>query len=363
MPEQMTAEMPRFALSRSSSTDVSYWIDGELEISVSGPNGTRQVRIGRPCALVGSSPGCDIVLPEGSAPEKAVYLHATRHGIFFVDLSPDPSATEVRRGWLDQEDWVMGSFRVSARLAPAPSLDTAGRCDLLAPATLNGKRPVIEVSDGERSARVQLSRRLAIIGRSHPSTLRIKNRIVSAIHAALFVDQDRLWIIDLDSTNGVRSDSARVTIASLGPGEMISVGGPTLALERFYSNFQASAPPGDGHSLSEVHAFHESDPPRQGSFSLRDTDPVPDQGQSTQDDLIDPSLGRLMLRENIRRKRRRIALAAIAAVVLIALGSTGFWAWRQYVAATAVIQEQGSAVDPLSGDPHAMPDIDDLGIH
>ena len=364
MPEQLTAEMPRSASSRSL-TDTSYWIDAELEVSIHGPNGIQQLRIERPWALIGSSPGCDIVLPEDSAPDKAVYLHATRQGIFFVDLSLDPSATEVHRGWLDERDWVMGSYRVAAKLATATHLDTPGRCDLLAPATLNGRRPVIELSDGEKSVRVQLSRGLAIIGRSHPSTLRIKNRIVSAIHAALFIDRDRLWIIDLDSTNGVRVDGARTTAASLGPGEMISLGGPTLALERFYSNFQTSAPSGNGTPLSELHAFPEPEPPRSESFSLRDTDPVPDQAgrPSVDDDLIDPSLGRLMLRENTRRKRRRIALGAAAVIVLVALGSTGIWAWRQYLAATPVTQEDDSSIDSLSNDPHTLPDIDDLGIH
>jgi hypothetical protein len=362
MPEQLTVEMPRSSPRRLSPVDTRYWIDAELEISLHGPNGTRELRIGKPHALVGSDPGCDIVLPEGSAPEKALYLHATRQGVFFVELSTDLSSTEVRRGWLDEEDCVLGAYRISARPAASAVADTAGRCDLLAPATLNGRRPVIELSDGERNARVQLSRNLAIIGRSHPSTLRIKNRIVSAIHAALFVDEDRLWIIDLESTNGIRRDGVRRKVASLGAGEMISLGGPTLALERFYSNLRGSVPPNDCPTASEVHTFHALDVPSTGSFSLRDTDPVPDQGQPAVDDLIDPSLGRLMMRENIRRKRRRLALSVVAAVVLVAMGSTGLWAWRQYAVAKPVTMELDSAVDALSGDPLTISEIEELGI-
>jgi hypothetical protein len=388
-------EKPRPAAASQAPASEPAWLEAGLEISVRGPQGTWQTRTTGPFALVGAAAGCDLVLPQGAADEKAVYLHATRHGVFFVLLSSTEADAEVRRGWLDPTGLEFGDFHLTAKLMSAADQDATGRPDLLAPGTLQGDRPVIEISDGDRTARIQLSRHLAILGRSHPSTLRIKNRIVSALHAAVYAEQGRLWLVDLASSNGLRTGGSRVRVVALTPGDSISFGGPTLSLERFLPTPTPSETPPERPATSQFdETFPEPATLDPGSFSPRDTDPAPDEAlppqpqpaaaptldpqSSTLDPqsspldprsspldplIIDPSLGRLMQRETARQNRRRVVLISAAAVALVAIGSAGFWAYRQFVLPNPAVSIPDSELEPFSNGGNLAPDGDDLGTY
>jgi hypothetical protein len=327
----------------SISLDRTYWVGGELEVTVDGPGGTVQKNIGRPWALVGASSNCDVILAEvagqASLPEKALYLQGTDRGVFFVDLAI-ASEPEARHGWLGQDPVAVGPYRVSAVLRPplgdSPSAESSPAANLLAPGSLADIRAVVVLSDGgDRQARIQVGRRLTLIGRSRPSTLRIKHRRISAVHAALYIERDRLWIIDLESLNGVKVNGAPVKAASLGPGETAwlggSGGGPTITFEGFRTTAQTDDLPDPSPVALDV-----------GSTSLRATVSAAI-GNPSVEDRIDPSLGRLMVREKVRQKRRTLAAAAVIVIATAIVGTTGFWAWRQYAGQNSVEDPESEA--------------------
>jgi hypothetical protein len=324
---RIAAQSPAVAATDSSiSPDQAYWVDADLEIRVDGPAGAVCSRTGRPWGLVGSAAGCDVVLADGVVAEKAIYFHATAEGAFFVDLAAREPQDEGRVGWLGSDAVAVGPYQISAVSRHLSRTDFSRPADLTAAGSFCGPRPVVELSDsGHRHLRMRLSRCLTILGRSKPSHVRVKRRPISAVHAALYVDQDRLWIIDLASLNGVKVNDHRVKAALLRPGDVVSLGGPTLRFAGFISDTQSSA---QSESPAVCNAVApESVGPLGGDFRSDNTT-APSE-QRLVEEWIDPSLNRLMVREKARQKRRLLSLAAVLAVAATALGATGYLAWRQ----------------------------------
>ncbi|MEZ4222390.1 MAG: sigma 54-interacting transcriptional regulator [Polyangiaceae bacterium] len=71
-----------------------------------------------------------------------------------------------------------------------------------------------------------------LIGKSPVCEIRLKDPEVSRRHAALEVVGARLWLTDLDSTNGTSVDGLAIGRAYLSGGELIRIGSATLRVER-----------------------------------------------------------------------------------------------------------------------------------
>jgi len=71
---------------------------------------------------------------------------------------------------------------------------------------------------------IPLSDDLIVVGR-HPSCdFRIRSSRVSRIHCCIHVTGDRIFVRDLNSTNGIRINGRSVERAELQPGDVVSIG-------------------------------------------------------------------------------------------------------------------------------------------
>lgn len=71
---------------------------------------------------------------------------------------------------------------------------------------------------------IPLSSDLIVVGR-HPSCdFRIRSSRVSRIHCCIYVTGDRIFVRDLNSTNGIRINGRSVERAELKPGDVVSIG-------------------------------------------------------------------------------------------------------------------------------------------
>jgi hypothetical protein len=67
---------------------LEFWSEQTLQISVDGPDGSSNLTVEKPFALVGGDARSDIVLPDDSIPNRKLYLQATPDGVFCLDLAP-----------------------------------------------------------------------------------------------------------------------------------------------------------------------------------------------------------------------------------------------------------------------------------
>lgn len=71
---------------------------------------------------------------------------------------------------------------------------------------------------------IPLSSDLIVVGR-HPSCdFRIRSSRVSRIHCCIYLTGDRIFVRDLNSTNGIRINGRSVERAELKPGDVVSIG-------------------------------------------------------------------------------------------------------------------------------------------
>jgi DNA-binding NtrC family response regulator len=95
---------------------------------------------------------------------------------------------------------------------------------------------VLEVVEGpDRGTSFVLDERQpfpALLGHSPACTLRLTDREVSRRHAALDIDDDRLRVSDLKSTNGTWIEGVAVVEAYVRPGQVLRVGATSLRARR-----------------------------------------------------------------------------------------------------------------------------------
>ena len=85
--------------------------------------------------------------------------------------------------------------------------------------------------DGEDISRFSVGGRTLLIGRSSKSDVVLADSAISREHARLRMDQDRLVIEDLGSTNGIVLNGERVTSAPVRAGDIMLMGKYTLLVE------------------------------------------------------------------------------------------------------------------------------------
>jgi predicted component of type VI protein secretion system len=177
------------------------------------------------------------VLPDKRAPLRGLYLHATETGVFFVRLASSQTKNDKGlQGWLAVgETLEVGHYRIAARVSnnptdpDAPLPDMEGR-DLAPP------HPVLMVVHQEKTiAYNPLRRRLAIVGRDQHCAVRLADPQVSSAHCILYRENDKLWAIDLLSSNGTS-----IAGQPLEAGMVVS--GQTLVLGDYTKLVYMSAP-------------------------------------------------------------------------------------------------------------------------
>lgn len=106
--------------------------------------------------------------------------------------------------------------------------------------------------EGDEARRVSLEASPAGIGRATGNAVLIKDFSVSRHHARVEVRRDVWWVVDLDSTNGIKVNGTYVTEAPLGDGDRIQIGNFVVFFHQ-----DASPPPETMISSTVVRSLEE----------------------------------------------------------------------------------------------------------
>jgi pSer/pThr/pTyr-binding forkhead associated (FHA) protein len=203
-----------------------YWCDQGLEITVDGPDGRFSVKVEKPFARIGRHESSEVVLPDKRIPRRSLYLHAMEAGIFYVRLaSSPPDGNSGSQGWLAPDQIItVGQYKIVAQLSRSQPKPTAALPDIEGRDFFPPHPVLMLVDRGRTVARLLLRRRLSIVGREERNTLPLADAQISTSHCALFREADKLWVIDLLSSNGTFIAGQRLESALVAPGQSLTLG-------------------------------------------------------------------------------------------------------------------------------------------
>jgi hypothetical protein len=216
---------------------MSYWCTEFLIVTVDGPGGQTVLPLDQPFARVGRHPQADVCLPDRAVPSRALYLHATRAGVFCLFLDRDDSGPDRTGIWLSPEQSVeVGPYRIRASLLTAEPEDALPSELPSAWGSAKPPLPVMMIYCGNRLKDKRRFRSiLSPVGRRPQCALQLKGQKVSGFHCVLFWDQQRLWCIDLNSSNGTQRNGQEIVCAEVVLGDRLEVGDFHLVFQRLSS--------------------------------------------------------------------------------------------------------------------------------
>jgi pSer/pThr/pTyr-binding forkhead associated (FHA) protein len=269
-----------------------YWCEQGLEITVEGPEGRFCVKVEKPFARIGHHESSEVVLPDKDAPRRGVYLHATEAGVFYVHLASSPSKNgEDAQGWLATGQILnVGQYRIGVQLANGQAKPDASLPDFEGQNSLPPHPVLMVVDHGKTVAHHPLRQRFSLVGRDQHNTLQLADSQISTSHCVLYREENRLWAIDLLSSNGTSIAGQPLESALVAPGQSLSLG-------------------------DHVELVYLSNPPREENL----------------DELTLQVTSRMIQFNQRRRRRRRLLMAAIALLVLLAVAATVFFLPKHYL--------------------------------
>jgi hypothetical protein len=221
---------------------------GPLELAVEDSAGTPVGHwiLPQPFVILGSDVQSDVRLPGEDVSKRHVYLQILGGRIFGFDLE---SRAGVKWGGIRTTSWwprtgepiEIGSYVVKVirggHSEPvAEEGGSEGGCDLENPlrdvvaTEEEGTVPWLEVPGTDM--RKPLVRRLTLIGRSPDCRLRIQDDRLSRHHCALLRTPGGVWIVDLNSREGIRLGGVRVRWGKIDEGDEVRIARYRVALAR-----------------------------------------------------------------------------------------------------------------------------------
>lgn len=224
-------ESPLLSDPSGASGEPSLWSSVGLVITLQGPTGSQRIQLSQPYARIGSSQAADVVLEGEDLPPCALYLHATEDGVFCCSLIPPTDARQLFHGWVAPGRAIaVGAYELSIETLgdssgpPQNDLDAESLSDALQPSLIVSKR-------GRHIHTRKLTRRLTIVGRLRPSTVRIRDPQLFPQHCALYWTGQTLWFVDLLSGAGTRQNGIPIAAGRCATGETLYAGEIELAFE------------------------------------------------------------------------------------------------------------------------------------
>jgi pSer/pThr/pTyr-binding forkhead associated (FHA) protein len=196
-----------------------------------------------PFAVVGRSPGADIVLRHAEVGRRHAYLQLIAGRVFWVDLASRSGVRvrgEVRQsGWLDHEvPLQIGPYQIRARKGAFPGVSWPARADGSDPwgewpsLNLPLSRVVFRVRNTmERRSHWRMKERLSLVGRAADCHPTLSDPSVSLFHCSLVLTPTGLWVVDLASRLGTKVNGNAVRYARLSDGDELQVGRFRLLLD------------------------------------------------------------------------------------------------------------------------------------
>jgi len=185
----------------------SLWVQGEMSLRINGPSqgSERCVTLRQPFARIGRAPDSSVRLSGSGVSAAHVFLLLDRRGVFAVDLSTRTCTRfngEPRSsGWLKAGDVleVDGTEIELSDLRIDGQPITSTRCD---PSLLDHypTSPLVDVTlnlcQGQGRS-WSISSELIFIGWSSACGLRLNDRLIAKIHAALYRSEHGAYLIEL----------------------------------------------------------------------------------------------------------------------------------------------------------------------
>jgi len=293
-----------------------YWCAQNLVVTVEGPEGRSATTIEKPFARIGGHASSEVVLPHKSVAQRSIYLHATDAGVYCVQLAgPDSEPSEDRGGWLAPDQAIqVGPYRVTVQLADQPPESERPQTDLEATDATLPYPMLLIVYRGRAIANYSLRRRLTIVGRGRRSTLQLADTRVSLTHCILYREEDKLWVVDLLSSNGTSRAGSPLEAAKVEPGDALVLGNVQLVCMRPQEQEIHAT---DGHAgRRPAAALYDGDRP--GQFP-----PIP--LDDSLDDLTRQVTHQMIRFERRARWRRRLITAAVSLLIIAVVAAAAFF--------------------------------------
>lgn len=114
--------------------------------------------------------------------------------------------------------------------------------------------PKLQILSGILQGKVfDLLEERVTVGRALDNTIRIEDGTVSSHHAVFTIDGDGCKVRDLNSTNGTRVNSLRITESTVGTGDSVRMGSVEMRYESDIKKASQPLPPSQtGVDLSQV---------------------------------------------------------------------------------------------------------------
>ncbi|HAY81793.1 MAG TPA: hypothetical protein DCY79_18465 [Planctomycetaceae bacterium] len=227
----------------------SFWC--KQTIRMMDHHGSAPIITDKPFALIGSHPQCDLQIDDANVLSVHYYLQATDAGLFCLSLDEE----RTHHGWLDpNQPMTCGDHQIFASLtAPDDTSDINTLIDLDQPNSLTNTSPMVTLHlNGDELATRHLTAPLTLLGRTHPSVLRIRSDTISRVHCVLYFHAGVLWIVDLLSTNHVCFDERPHAVVALNPGESVAVEPISLTFREFTRNGGKPASPNPSFPTPEI---------------------------------------------------------------------------------------------------------------
>src|SRR5262245_2648652 len=235
---------------------MEFWCNKQLTITLSGPEGRREIRLHQPFARIGSHVGSDVVL--GGTEKRSLYLHATEEGLFCLDLRNYGSVATASAGqWLTPETQLtVGEYSLTVAVQPQACDISSTPISLTARGTVERPQPAFRITcKSGPKARYKLSRALTVVGRDVKLGLNLYGSLVSAPHCILYSRNGRVWCVDLLSGNGTLLNGERCDRFEILPGHQLQVGEFRLTYSGLSSQSQPtlrSADSAEGSPLEDL---------------------------------------------------------------------------------------------------------------
>lgn len=203
---------------------MTFWCDDIIRVQVAGPEGEREVVVDHPFALVGYGAQSDVVLVGPGVRKRALFLLATKVGVYALNLDRAEAPVDEHGAWLSSDDEiVIGPYRLRVRLERG-ELSKPAIADLIE-ARNPLPIPVLHIfGEGVLKDRRRLRHPLCLIGRRPLCSLQLRGAKVSSYHAALYWQDQRLWCIDLMSGNGSLRAGQPLRCSELMLGDLLEIG-------------------------------------------------------------------------------------------------------------------------------------------
>ncbi len=227
-----------------------------LRLGVDGPHGPEDVDrlLSQPYILVGRGPEADLRLDHPEVSRRHAYLQLIAGRLFCVDLSSRTGTCwetgPAPWGWVDPDRGIrIGPFHLCLRNQRRDAIQVGEAATEPLPTSrafdLPGLSEVtLEIFDlSVEYPMWRMNRVLVLVGRSQLCKVRLSSPEVSGLHASLVRTTEGVWVVDLNSREGVFVNGQRVRASRLEDGDDLRIGPHQIRLHCSPSEARASKVP------------------------------------------------------------------------------------------------------------------------